>query len=108
MKYLAEEVTDLEIPFVHEAELKLAKLLLRFSDVTLSVLETLHLHKICDYLYSLAVEWSNFYKHCYIVETKTESGKPRVNYHRLILAEVTAETMKKCFDILGIRTLEKM
>lgn len=36
------------------------------------------------------------------------SGKTTLNYHRLVLCEVTADVMAICFQILGIRTVEKM
>jgi arginyl-tRNA synthetase len=103
-----EEVTDLTLPFDQDAELKLAKQLLRFSDVILLVLETLHLHKLCDYVYHLATVFSDFYKTCYVMNTNKETGEVKINYHRMILCEVTAETMKKCFELLGIRPLDIM
>lgn len=32
----------------------------------------------------------------------------KINYNRLVLCEVTADIMQRCFSILGIRQLEKM
>jgi arginyl-tRNA synthetase len=108
LKYLDEEVVDGVLPLHDERELKLAKQLLHFSDVMLHVLESLQLHKICDYIYSLATVFNDFYKYCYVVETNQETGAQTINYHRLVLCEVTVDTMKKCFEILGIRPIEAM
>ncbi|KAI6232860.1 putative arginine--tRNA ligase, cytoplasmic [Aphelenchoides fujianensis] len=101
-----DALPDGVLPLDHPAELKLAKQLLRLSDVLLVVLESLQLHKLCDYVYQLATMFADFYKECYVVE-KREDG-PHVNFHRLVLCEVTAQVMRTCFKILGIRPLEKM
>ncbi|KAI6183663.1 putative arginine--tRNA ligase, cytoplasmic [Aphelenchoides bicaudatus] len=108
LDYVNNELTDLTLPLKHEAELKLAKQLLRFSDVILAVLETLHLHKLCDYVYQVAVVFHEFYRNCYVVEIDKETGATTTNYHRLVLCELAADTMKKCFEILGIRPLDIM
>lgn len=102
------ELTDMVLPLEHEAELKLAKQLLRFSDVILGVLESLHLHRLCDYIYQLAVIFHDFYKCCYVMNTDKETGVVTINYNRLVLCEFTADTMKQCFEILGIRPLDIM
>lgn len=97
------------LPLEHESEVKLSKQLLRFSDVILVVLETLQLHKLCDYVYQLAVIFHEFYKNCNVVTKDNETQEiTAVNYNRLVLCEVTADTMKKCFEILGIRPLDIM
>ncbi|KAI6216466.1 putative arginine--tRNA ligase, cytoplasmic [Aphelenchoides fujianensis] len=101
-----DALPDGVLPLDHPAELKLGKQLLRLSDVLLTVLESLHLHKLCDYVYQLTKMLSDFYKECYVVE-KREDG-PHVNLHRLVLCEVAAQVMRTCFKILGIRPLEKM
>lgn len=107
-KYVNEEIKDFTIPLEHDKEVILAKQILRFSDVILLTLESLHLHKICDYLYQLSVVFNDFYKNCYVVEVNKETKEQTINYHRLVLCEVAADTVKKCFEILGIRPLEIM
>jgi arginyl-tRNA synthetase len=107
-KYVDTELTDMVLPLEHDAELKLAKQLLRFSDVVIGVLESLQLHKLCDYLYQVAVVFHDFYKSCYVVSTDKETGVVTINYARLVLCEYTADTMKQCFEILGIRPLDIM
>ena len=52
--------------------------------------------------------FTEFYDNCYCVE-KDKSGKiVKVNMDRLVLCEATALIMEKCFDILNIKTVEKM
>ncbi|CAD5212107.1 unnamed protein product [Bursaphelenchus okinawaensis] len=95
------------LPLEHEREFKLAKQLLKFSDTLLLVLESLQLHKLCDYVYNLATVFHDFYKDCYVIN-KNDKGEITVNYHRLVLCEVTADTMAACFKTLGIRPIERM
>ncbi|KAL3117629.1 hypothetical protein niasHT_003288 [Heterodera trifolii] len=99
----------------HPREVQLAKQILKFSDVLLSVLKSLQLNKICDYVYELATVFHDFYGECYVVSklpTEGENGQQaattKVNLNRLVLCEVTADIMQRCFNVLGIRALERM
>ncbi|GMS88997.1 hypothetical protein PENTCL1PPCAC_11172, partial [Pristionchus entomophagus] len=94
------------LPLPHPKELKLAKQVLKLSDVILQVVDTLMLHTLCDYLYTLSSTFTEFYSECYVVE-KSE-GTSKVNMNRLILAHVTANTMEKALRILGINPVPKM
>uniref|UniRef100_A0A914HD92 arginine--tRNA ligase n=1 Tax=Globodera rostochiensis TaxID=31243 RepID=A0A914HD92_GLORO len=99
------------VPLDHPREIKLAKQILKFSDVLLSVIEGLQLNKICDYVYELATMFHDFYKDCYVVSKLPVEGEQtvtKVNFNRLVLCEVTADVMQRCFNILGIRALERM
>ncbi|GAB6033276.1 Arginine--tRNA ligase, cytoplasmic [Chamberlinius hualienensis] len=92
----------------HPKEWKLGKLLLRFPDVIKRILEDLYLNNLCDYLFEISSTFTEFYDSCYCVEKDPKSGEVKVNVGRLLLCEATAAVMKKCFDILGINTVEKM
>ncbi|KAI3413662.1 hypothetical protein GPALN_011150 [Globodera pallida] len=100
------------VPLDDPREIKLAKQILKFSDVLLTVIEGLQLNKICDYVYELATMFHDFYKDCYVVsKVPVEEGEQtvtKVNFNRLVLCEVTADVMQRCFNILGIRALERM
>ena len=63
-----------EIKLEHQKELKLAKMISRFQEIIITVLEDLSLHTLCDYLYELSVVFSEFYDNCYIIE-KGKNGK---------------------------------
>ncbi|CAJ0574934.1 unnamed protein product, partial [Mesorhabditis spiculigera] len=104
-EYEAWLASNDSVPLDHPSELKLAKLILRFSDTLLLVLDTLMLHPICDYLYQLATQSSDFYRECWVIETK---GERKVHYNRMALCIATANVMKTCFDILGLHPVEKM
>ncbi|VDD87793.1 unnamed protein product [Enterobius vermicularis] len=95
------------LPLEHPQELKLAKTILKFSDCVLAVLNSLMLHQMCDYVYSLATMFHDFYKDCYVIH-KDREGNSTLYYNRLVLCRVTADVMANCFNILGIRTVEKM
>lgn len=94
---------------VEERELKLAKCIIRYSDVFTRVLDELLMHGLCDYMYQLATAFTDFYDRCYCVEKDKTTGEIlRINYQRIVLCEATANILKKCFEILGIEPLERM
>ncbi|KAI6227719.1 Arginyl-tRNA synthetase [Aphelenchoides fujianensis] len=105
-KYV-DGLLDGALPLDHDAELKLAKQLLRLPDVLLAAVATLQLHKLCDYVHDVAVLYNDFHDNCPTVETQ-EGMAPVPRHHRLVLCEVTAMVMRKCFKILGIHELDKM
>jgi arginyl-tRNA synthetase len=92
----------------HPKELKLAKTILRFWDTIVVVLEDLFPHVLCEYLYELACVFTEFYDCCYCIEKDADGNVKKINYHRLMLSEVTADVIATCFNILGIRTVQKM
>ncbi|CAK5008889.1 unnamed protein product [Meloidogyne enterolobii] len=99
------------IPLEHPREIRLAKQILKFSDCILNTVTTLHISKICDYVYELATLFHDFYKECYVInKTNTEDGTEQINinYNRLVLCEVVADVMQQCFSILGIKPIDRM
>lgn len=106
-EYVAQ-LPNATLPLDHPAEFKLAKAIQRFSDVLLHVLETLQMHKLCDYLYNFSRQFTDFYNACYVVSRERGSTETVINYHRLVLCHMAAEIIKRCFKILGIRPLERM
>jgi len=93
----------------HEKELKLGKLLLRLPDVILKIYDDLFLHTLCEFMYEVASTFSEFYDNCYCVEKDRETGEVvKVNMERVLLCDVTAQVLAKCFHILGLKPVEKM
>ncbi|KAK7580408.1 hypothetical protein V9T40_001037 [Parthenolecanium corni] len=92
----------------HEKEWKLAKVLLQFNDVLQRITKDLNMHRLCEFLYEVAVTFSEFYDNCYCIERDAKGNVTKVHVDRIILCEVTALIMKKCFEILGIRTVSRM
>jgi arginyl-tRNA synthetase len=85
----------------HPSERALAFELLQFGDMIKVVLNELLPNRLCDYLKELSVKFSDFVTKCHVLnadETKS----------RLILCEATRSVMKKCFDLIGIETLDRI
>ncbi|VDK80034.1 unnamed protein product [Onchocerca ochengi] len=95
------------LPLEHKSELRLAKTILKFTDCILNTLDNFLLHQLCDYVYSLATMFHDFYNECYVIQ-KDLDGKTTIHYQRLVLCKVTADVMADCFKILGLKTVEKM
>ncbi|CAF3689512.1 unnamed protein product [Rotaria sp. Silwood1] len=102
-------IHDIDLNFeIEERELKLAKCIIKYSDVFTRVLDELLMHGLCEYMYQLATTFTDFYDRCYCVEKDKTTGKVRINYRRILLCEATANVLKQCFEILGIQPLERM
>lgn len=96
------------LKLTHDAEWKVAKVLLRFPEVILKVSKDLFLHTLCEYLYEISTTFTEFYDKCYCIEKDKDGKIIMIYYNRLMLCEITALIMEKCFDILGIKTVSKM
>ena len=93
----------------HEKELKLAKLLLKFPSIIWKISDDLFLHTLSEYMYDVATTFTEFYDSCYCVEKdRTSKEIVKINKDRVVLCEVTAMVLAKCFDILGLEPVEKM
>lgn len=97
------------VPLDLAKEWKLAKVLCRFPEVLLRILDDLCMHTLCDYLYEVANTFTEFYEVCYCVEKNKQTGEVvKVDMGRVMLCEATASVMAKCFDVLGIQPVQKM
>ncbi|CAF3642433.1 unnamed protein product, partial [Rotaria sordida] len=102
-------IHDIDLNFeIEERELKLAKCIIKYSDIFTRVLDELLMHGLCEYMYQLATIFTDFYDRCYCVEKDKTTGKVQINYRRILLCEATANVLKQCFEILGIQPLERM
>ncbi len=99
-----DEVSNTSIILTSEIEHILAVKILEFPDVIYTVADSLALHSLCDYLYELAATFHRFYEHCPILSQKDK----QIRNSRLLLADLTARTLKLGLDLLGIKTLEQM
>jgi arginyl-tRNA synthetase len=59
---------------------------------------------ITAYLWDLSKSFSAFYQSCPVLKAKT----PALRRSRLLLCDLTARTIQKGLDLLGIRTVERM
>jgi len=87
----------------HESEWQIALRLIRFKEVVELVIGSLEPHHLCDYLYDLSNTFSAFHRDCRVIE-----ADGTVNTSRLLLCHATANVMSKCFELLGLETLERL
>lgn len=84
-------------------EVALAKQILRFGEVVEIVGRELKPHHLCAYLYELAGRFSAFFEHCSVLKSEEPTRSSR-----LALADLTARTLAKGLDLLGIEHPEQM
>ena len=82
-------------------ERKLAKKILEYKDTLQEAVHEMAPHKLANYLYELAQEFSRFYEHCPVIGSDQEA-------ERLKLIQAYFNTMQHGLDILGINIPEEM
>ena len=85
------------------AELRLAVKLLQFSETINAVIEDYQANILCNYLFELAGIFMSFYEACPVLK----ASEPH-RTSRLLLCHLTASTLQKGLDLLGIETIEQM
>ena len=98
-----ETLTDADIVLEQPTELALAKHILQLEEVIKEVESTLLPNRICLYLFELSQKFNQFYEQCDILN----AAEP-ARTSRLILADLTARTIKLGLSLLGIKVLERM
>jgi len=107
LKAKSQQMASLSLE--HEKEIKLGKLLLRLPEIIVKISDDLFLHTLAEFMYEVATTFTEFYDVCYCVEKDRKTGEiVKVNTDRIILCEVTAMILAKCFDILGLEPVERM
>ncbi|WP_295164552.1 arginine--tRNA ligase [uncultured Buchnera sp.] len=86
------------------SEINLAIKILEFEEIVLLIAKNGTPHVMCKYLYQLSTHFSNFYENCSILF----SEKIKIRKSRLKLSFLTAKTIKKGLNLLGIKTVKKM
>jgi arginyl-tRNA synthetase len=92
-----------KIKIVDEKEKTLLAKLLQFEEAVQMVAREGQPHIMCNYLFELAGLFSSFYEACPMLNAEEE-----IKQSRLKLASLTAKTIQKGLDLLGIKTLERM
>ncbi|CAL4326307.1 arginine--tRNA ligase [Buchnera aphidicola] len=87
-----------------ESEIHLAIKILEFEEIVLLISKKGTPHIMCKYLYQLATYFSSFYENCSILFAK----KIKICKSRLKLSILTAKTLKKGLNMLGIKIVKKM
>jgi arginyl-tRNA synthetase len=92
-----------EIILKEEPELILAKHILQLSEIIQEVDKDLLPNRICDYLYELSKKYNQFYEQCPVL-----NAEETIKISRLILSNLTAQTLKLGLSLLGISVLDRM
>jgi len=95
--------SGIRVSLAEPAEQALGKVLLRFEEVLQTVAAEAKPNVLTAYLYELAGAFTTFYENCPVLKSDepTRSG-------RLALCDLTARTIGKGLDLLGIRVIEQM
>ncbi|MGB2572209.1 arginine--tRNA ligase [Micromonospora citrea] len=94
---------DAPVVLAEPAERALAVELLGFAGVVAEVERNLEFHHLAGYLHRLATAFSGFYERCQVLRAPDE-----LRESRLLLADLTARTLRQGLHLLGIRTVERM
>ncbi|TVQ20858.1 MAG: arginine--tRNA ligase [Leptolyngbya sp. DLM2.Bin15] len=86
-----------------ETEFALARHLLQLDEVILAVETDLLPNRLCQYLFELSQKFNQFYDRCPILQ----ADEPK-RTSRLVLADLTARTIRLGLSLLGISVLERM
>lgn len=86
-----------------ETELVLAKHLLQLNEVLHAVEQDLLPNRLCQYLFELSQKFNQFYDQCPVLKAEEP-----LRTSRLVLCDLTAQTLKLGLSLLGISVLERM
>ncbi|MDR2641855.1 MAG: arginine--tRNA ligase [Planctomycetaceae bacterium] len=87
-----------------DAERMLAKEILKFGDAIDFAIKDYRPNLLTAYLFELANKYSTFFEQCPVLRAENELTRNS----RLLLCDLTATTLKKGLELLGIKTVERM
>ena len=92
------------VPSLAEAQEKaLALALLQFDSTVHDTLDKFSPHRLCTYLFELAQAFTAFYEACPVLKDGYEATRES----RLALCDLTARTLNKGLELLGIEAPER-
>ena len=103
--FISPDIGKAAISISEASEKNLLMLLLKFDQTVIQVAEDGFTHSLCAYLYDLASAFMTFYEHCPILKDEVDAA---TRIGRLQLCELSADTLKKGLELLGIETMEQM
>jgi arginyl-tRNA synthetase len=92
------------IQLTEPAERTLALKLLRLPETLSAATAEAHPHLVCTYLFDVAGAFMSFYENCPVLQAE----RAEIRNSRLGLCRLTARTIRKGLELLGIETLEAM
>jgi arginyl-tRNA synthetase len=91
------------IILAEQTELQLAKRVTQFAEIVPAVLNDFRPNLLANYLFELANSFHAFYEACPVLKADEPTRTSR-----LALSELTARTLRRGLDLLGIQVPEKM
>lgn len=76
---------------------------MQLGDVINAVLTDLLPNRLCEYLKEISVKFTDFITKCHVLNVEDSLMNSRI-----LICLATKLIMKKCFDLLGLETLEKI
>jgi arginyl-tRNA synthetase len=98
-----QQLGNAKVVLAETTELALAKHILQLAEILQDVERDLLPNRICLYLFELSQKFNQFYDQCPILQ----ADEPQ-RTSRLILADLTARTLKLGLSLLGINVLARM
>lgn len=98
-----EQLGNFDLTLTEESELTLAKHLLQLNAAIAEVEQELLPNRLCQYLFELSQKFNQFYDAYPILQAEDPQRSSR-----LLLADLTARTLKLGLSLLGIEVLERM
>ena len=86
------------------AERALALELLRFAEALDMTVADYRPNQLTAYLYDLANRYSTFFEQCHVLRAENDA----LRQSRLLLCDLTARTIQKGLELLGINVVERM
>ena len=78
--------------------------MLRFSEALDLTVADYRPNQLTAYLFELANRYSTFFEQCHVLRAETDE----LRQSRLLLSDLTARTIQKGLELLGIKVVEKM
>jgi arginyl-tRNA synthetase len=95
---------DVDLTLAHPAERALGVALLQFSEALDRVVVDYRPNMLTDYLFDLASKYATFFENCPVLKAENDS----VRASRLMLCDLTARTLERGLNLLGIEVVERM
>jgi arginyl-tRNA synthetase len=92
------------ITLATSAERALGVAILQFSEALDRVVGDYRPNYLTDYLYDLAGKYSSFFENCPVLKAESEP----LRHSRLLLCDLTARTLARGLNLLGIDVVERM
>ena len=99
---IAKSAVAISIATPHERALALA--LLQFAEALDRVVADYRPNHLTAYLFELASRYSEFFENCPVLKAETDD----LRTSRLLLCDLTARTLHRGLNLLGIETVERM